>query len=189
MRRVVLSAVLILVAFISCIPVQPTVEGNRFQNEFLSRINKVRAKGCNCGTTYMPPAPPLTWNNQLENAAKSHAVDMARKKYFSHESKDGRTMNDRIMKAGYTYEGFSSYAIGENIAFGQQSIAEVSDGWFKSVGHCKNLMNRDFKEIGIAEVNHYWVQDFGGRNEFSPEQKKLMKNGAKLIMRQEKAGH
>jgi uncharacterized protein YkwD len=153
-----------------------------FKSEFLSRINQTRAKGCNCGDTYFPPAPALTWNNQLFDAAKGHAKDMAKRNYFSHTSKNGRDMQDRIVAEGYNYKGFKSFTVGENIAQGQQTIAEVMDGWFKSEGHCKNLMNPSFKEIGVAEYNNYWVQDFGGRTSFTAEQQKLIKSGKyKLI--------
>ncbi|MET3980213.1 uncharacterized protein YkwD [Mucilaginibacter sp. UYP25] len=148
-----------------------------FKQEFLDLINKTRGKGCKCGSTYYPPAPPLVWNDDLEEAANGHAKDMAKQNYFSHESKDGRTMNTRIVTAGYIFKGWKSFAIGENIAFGQTSIPEVMAGWFKSEGHCKNLMNPGFKEVGVAEYNNYWVQDFGGREAFSEEQQKLIKSG------------
>lgn len=148
-----------------------------FKSSFLSLINKTRAKGCNCGKTYYPPAPPMVWNDNLEDAARGHAKDMARKEYFSHDSKDGRNMDDRIVSAGYVFKGYKSFAIGENIAFGQTSITEVMAGWFRSEGHCKNLMNPDFRDVGVSEVNKYWVQDFGGRESFSPEQQKLIKSG------------
>ncbi|TWR30992.1 CAP domain-containing protein [Mucilaginibacter pallidiroseus] len=155
-----------------------------FKNEFLSLINDTRTKGCKCGSTYYPPAPPLVWNDDLEKAAEGHARDMAKKNYFSHDSKDGRSMSSRIITAGYIFKGFKSFAVGENIAFGQTSIAEVTAGWFKSEGHCKNLMNPTFKEVGVAEKNKYWVQDFGGRESFSPEQQKLIKAGKyKLIQK------
>ena len=94
-------------------------------------------------------------------------------------------MEDRIALAGYTFKGYRSFMIGENIAQGQQSIAEVMHGWFKSVGHCRNLMNPGFKEVGVAENNSYWVQDFGGREPFSAEQQKLIKSGRyRLIEKQ-----
>lgn len=156
----------------------------RFKKDFLEYINRVRKKGCNCGVTYMPPAPPLVWNNQLANAALGHARDMANKNYFSHESKDGRTMQDRVDAAGYNHNGYKSYMIGENIAQGQQSIAEVMNGWFKSEGHCRNLMNPGFKEVGVAVYNTYWVQDFGGREAFSPEMQKLIKSGKYRLIQQ-----
>jgi uncharacterized protein YkwD len=125
----------------------------------------------------MQPAPPLVWNDNLELAAIGHANDMYSRNYFSHTSKDGRSMEDRIVFAGYIFKGYKSFAIGENIAMGQQSIAEVMQGWFKSEGHCRNLMSATFKEVGVAAVNNYWVQDFGGRESFSGEQQKMIKSG------------
>jgi uncharacterized protein YkwD len=154
-----------------------TPGSEKFKKEFLKLINRTRSKGCKCGTTKMQPAPPLVWNDMLEDAALGHAKDMATKNYFSHESQDGRTIKDRIFYVGYDNKGFKSYEIGENIAQGQQSIAEVVEGWFNSEGHCKNLMRPTFKEIGVATYNTYWVQDFGGREEFSDEMKKLLKSG------------
>jgi uncharacterized protein YkwD len=155
-----------------------------FELEFLDRINSVRQQGCKCGTTIMPPAPPLVWNNVLAKAAFAHAKDMSKRNYFSHTSLDGRTSDQRVLAAGYDYKGYKSYQVGENIASSQQSIAEVSDGWFKSEGHCKNLMNPGFKEVGVAQYNDYWVQEFGGRESFSAEQQKLIKSGKiKIIER------
>ena len=139
-----------------------------FKDQFLDAINSVRTKGCNCGVTYMRPVAPITWNDVLASAAREHAIDMYKNSYFDHTSIDGRDLQDRLFNVGYSYKGFRSYAIGENIAAGQRSIDEVMAGWFKSVGHCKNLMNPDFKEVGIFEYNNYWVQDFGGRVPFSP---------------------
>jgi uncharacterized protein YkwD len=181
-------ALMIVVLGISLASASFRQETDDFKDDFLRRINRVREQGCNCGSTYMKPVPPLVWNDKLEKAARGHAADMKRNRYFNHTSKDGRTMSDRIKAAGYTYTGFKSFAVGENIAFGQQSIQEVSDGWFESVGHCKNLMNPSFKEIGIAENGSYWVQDFGGRENFSEAEQKIIKNGGRLIMRQS-SGH
>jgi uncharacterized protein YkwD len=142
------------------------IASEEFKSEFLYRINKVRAEGCKCGNEFMPPVDPLTWNDQLELAAYGHASDMYKKKYFDHISKDGSKLKDRIFATGYTYDGFKSFFIGENIALGQRSINEVMNGWLKSEGHCRNLMSPKFKEVGIALVNSYWVQDFGARNPF-----------------------
>ena len=156
---------------------QQTESTPRFTREFLEYINRTRERGCNCGGEYMPPARPLVWNNVLEIAAMGHAQDMADRNYFSHTSKDGRTMEDRIALAGYTFKGYKDFAIGENIAMGQMSIPEVMQGWFKSPGHCKNLMNPQFKEVGVAQSGEYWVQDFGGRTPFSPEEQRMIKSG------------
>ena len=178
MKRLIKSLLLVTALFVSQLAFAQQFSGStEFKREFLEDINHVRQKGCNCGITYMPPAQPLVWNDLLAIAAKGHAHDMFNQNYFSHTSLDGRSMQDRINASGYTYNGFKSFMIGENIAMGQQSIAEVMQGWFKSEGHCKNLMNPGFKEIGIAEYKNYWVQDFGGRESFSPQQQRMIKSG------------
>ena len=156
---------------------QQIISTPQFRKEFLDNINYTRQKGCTCGIKYMRPVLPLIWNDNLEVAAMEHATDMYNRNYFSHDSKDGRSMEDRIVFAGYLFKGYKSFSIGENIAMGQQSIAEVMRGWFKSEGHCKNLMSPTFKEVGVAVNNAYWVQDFGGRESFSDEQQKLIKSG------------
>lgn len=171
---------LLLISFICVCAFKPWVsqdENFNFQGDFLKLINKTLTKGCNCGNKYYPGAKALVWNDDLATAAQRHADDMARQQYFDHTSKDGRSMSDRIVSAGYFFKGFKSFAVGENIAFGQNSIKEVMAGWFKSEGHCQNLMNPQFKEIGVAENSKYWVQDFGGREPFSQEQQRLIKTG------------
>ncbi|HEY1009551.1 MAG TPA: CAP domain-containing protein [Daejeonella sp.] len=155
-------------ALLSCMalktdPGKPA-SSNNFQNEFLNRVNKLRTSGCKCGRTYMPPVEPVTWNNALENSAFNHARDMYRRRYFAHTSLSGKSIKNRIEEAGYTLSGLRSYAYGENIAAGQKSIDQVMSSWIRSEGHCKNIMNKNFREIGVAEVNLYWVQDFGARN-------------------------
>jgi uncharacterized protein YkwD len=183
MKRLVLGCLFIAIAFggIKAYSQRQTGE-EQFKHDFLERINHVRATGCTCGTTYMPPVAPLAWNNNLQTSAGGHAWDMSNNRYFSHTSKNGRTMEDRIVKAGYYFNGYKNFIIGENIAYGQQSIDEVMAGWLKSEGHCKNLMNPGFKEVGVAENHHYWVQDFGGRESFSPLQQQLIKEGKMTVV-------
>lgn len=182
MRKIIVAGILIFTTLnVFKASAQNPNGDNQFQQEFLYRINSVRQKGCNCGVKWMPPVGALTWNNQLQKSAYGHAKDMEKGNYFSHTSKDGRTMQTRIVNAGYDYNGFQSFFIGENIAFGQQSIAQVMDEWFKSEGHCHNLMNPNFKEIGVSQYNQYWVQDFGGRTPWTPEQQKALKEGAKIV--------
>ncbi|MES3017230.1 MAG: CAP domain-containing protein [Bacteroidota bacterium] len=164
--RLLTLAIPVLV-LLSCMGMKPdpreSASLNRFQNEFLTRINKVRTAGCKCGRTYMPPVEPLKWNNLLERSAYSHAADMSKRRYFNHTSLSGKTIKNRLEEAGYTLTGMRTYAFGENIAAGQKSIDQVMTSWLKSEGHCKNIMSSNFKEIGVAETNFYWVQDFGMR--------------------------
>jgi uncharacterized protein YkwD len=129
----------------------------------------------------------MKWNDQLEFAARGHALDMSEHDYFSHTSINGRSMSDRALDAGYGFKGYKTYAIGENIAQGQTSITEVMNGWLHSEGHCRNLMNPAFREVGVAEINHYWVQDFGGRSEFSAREQRMIKSGRYKLVQKEVA--
>ncbi|MBD1391716.1 CAP domain-containing protein [Mucilaginibacter glaciei] len=185
MRKIFLAIAVIAILIITAgFSYQPASHSS-FKNQFLELINRTREKGCTCGNTYMPPVAPVVWNDNLQQSAEGHAKDMARQEYFSHTSKDGRTMETRIVTSGYKFKGFKSFMIGENIAFGQNDIAEVMAGWFRSEGHCKNLMNPGFKEVGVAEINKYWVQDFGGRESFSAEQQRLIKAGKYRLIQQD----
>jgi uncharacterized protein YkwD len=184
MKYIIYPLLFVLVALTFNVNSKQPDNSSQFKRELLESINHTRASGCTCGVTYMPPAPPVVWNDKLEKAAMGHARDMAKHDYFSHTSRDGRSTMARVEDAGYTHNGFRGFTVGENIAQGQQSIAEVMEGWFKSEGHCKNLMNPDFKEVGVAEHDTYWVQDFGGRVSFSPEMQEMIKSGkVKLIRR------
>lgn len=124
----------------------------------LQLVNEVRQKGCKCGTTYYPAAPAIAWNNQLEQAALLHSNDMYANGYFSHASKDGSKAGDRIDGIGYRWKTY-----GENIAFGYRSEKEVVKGWILSPGHCKNIMSKSFREMGVARVGDYWTQVFATR--------------------------
>lgn len=45
--------------------------------------------------------PPLLINNKLQKASARHSLDMLKNSYLSHESLDGRTVQDRIEESGY----------------------------------------------------------------------------------------
>ncbi len=99
----------------------------------------------------------------LLTAATGHSADMAKNNYFSHTSLDGRTFDQRITAAGYRWS-----AVGENIAAGQTSVQSVMTSWINSPGHCQNLMNPTFRDIGVACVRNdaakyrlYWTMDLG----------------------------
>lgn len=143
-------------------PPAPPASGTTAQ-QVLQLVNQARAQARNCGATSFAAAPALTLNAQLGQAAQGHASDMAAKSYFSHTSQDGRTFVQRIGATGYRYR-----TIGENIAAGQSTAQQVVAGWLQSEGHCRNIMNPSFRELGVGyaaggSYRHYWVQNFGAR--------------------------
>jgi uncharacterized protein YkwD len=128
------------------------------RTKMLQLVNEVRKKGCQCGDTYYYPAPPLTWNTQLEEAAYRHSADMAKNKFFAHKAPDGSRGGNRLDKAGYKWKTY-----GENIGQGYRTEREMLDGWLSSPGHCKNIMNKAYTEMGVARVGTLWTQEFGSR--------------------------
>ncbi len=129
----------------------------------LMLANEARAVPRKCGARHYPAAPPLRWNEKLARAARSHAEDMARFSYFSHDGRDGSKPSQRSVRAGYKYR-----AIGENLAAGPVTAEDAVAGWIRSPGHCANLMSPAYTEMGVAfAVNKssamgvYWAQVFG----------------------------
>ncbi|MCK5728962.1 MAG: CAP domain-containing protein [Methylococcales bacterium] len=105
----------------------------------------------------------LTLSSPLNQAAQHHADDMSSNNYFSHTGLDSSQMSDRASAKGYRYR-----RIGENIAAGQSTATETMQGWIKSAGHRKNILNPHYKEVGFGYsyssnscYRHYWVQVFG----------------------------
>lgn len=124
----------------------------------LQLLNTVRASGCRCEGINYKPAPPLCWNDLLEAAAQKHSNDMFQKNYFNHIEGDGSNGGTRIDAAGYKWMTY-----GENIGMGYRNEKEVVAAWLKSPGHCKNIMNPQYKEVGVACAGLYWTQDFGAQ--------------------------
>ncbi|HHV26561.1 serine protease [Anaerosalibacter bizertensis] len=102
---------------------------------------------------------PLSYNEELSKVARIKSQDMADKNYFSHNSptyKDPFTMMKNF--------GIKYGQAGENIAKGYLSAESVMNGWMNSSGHRANILNSNFKKIGVGYVNKggttYWTQMF-----------------------------
>jgi uncharacterized protein YkwD len=115
------------------------------RQEFLDAVNQARSASRICGTDLYDAAPPVEWNDTLAMAAYLHSEDMASHQLFSHTGSDGSTPGERITREGYEW-----WTYGENIAVGYQTVSAVMQGWLGSEGHCRNIMNPAFAEIGAA---------------------------------------
>lgn len=129
--------------------------------EVVRLTNEVRSKPQNCNTKGMFGAvPPLTVNLKLNLAAQAHSEDMRERNFFAHDAPQPKasTPTERMRAAGYT-----GRLTGENIARGQRSPAAVVQAWLESDGHCANMMNAGYTEIGVGFVKegYYWTQNFG----------------------------
>jgi uncharacterized protein YkwD len=113
----------------------------------------------------------LSLNGTLNNAARWMSQDMANNNYFSHTDSLGRDPFVRLGDFGYTYNTWK----GENLAAGIDSAQEAFDLWKGSPGHNANMLNPNFKVIGIARsyspsstFGWYWATDFGGQGDYVP---------------------
>ena len=110
-----------------------------------------------CSTT------ELEYDYELERVAMQRAAEIALS--YDHTRPNG--------KACFTAYPSGYRGMGENIAAGYASAAEVFDGWkeenesYAGQGHRRNMLSAKFKAVGIGHVVyqgcHYWVQEFGDR--------------------------
>lgn len=90
---------------------------------------------------------PLAENAILDNAAMQKAQDMIANKYFAHNSPQGVDPWYWFRKSGYQY----TYA-GENLAIDFFESSDVVQAWKNSPSHWENLVNQNYKDIGVAVV-------------------------------------
>jgi len=88
---------------------------------------------------------PLSENPILERSAYLKAKDILEKDYFSHWSSEGTSPWYWFKVAGYDYQ-----FAGENLAIGFLDSKEVNDAWMASPAHRQNILNPNYKEVGIA---------------------------------------
>ena len=124
----------------------------RAQADVVALTNRERARA---------GLPPLAVDPLLTTAAQAHSADMAARAFYSHTSPEGSRPWDRAAAAGCTRR-----SIGENIACGQRSPAEVVEGWMNSPGHRANILKPGFTHIGAGFAGGgpaatYWTQLFG----------------------------
>ncbi|HCW32077.1 MAG: hypothetical protein UT55_C0067G0004 [Candidatus Peregrinibacteria bacterium GW2011_GWE2_39_6] len=123
----------------------------------LRLLNKDR-KSHNLKTLFM--------QEDLREVARKHSQDMAKKDYFSHTNKLGKSPSDRLKQARIT-EAIS----GENLAkIGGYPLPTVRAeiGLMNSPGHRANILNEHYNCVGIGVVKsadkiYYYTQNFAKR--------------------------
>lgn len=113
--------------------------------------------------------PPVRVNKVLTETAQSFARYMASTDRYGHRA-DGNQPADRATKQGYDY-----CIVLENIAYyynsggtrSEDMAREFFEGWKKSPGHRRNMLDPDVRETGVAVARsektgyYYAVQLFG----------------------------
>lgn len=150
------------------------------KKEFLDAVNEARAHQQDCGEYGVKPAVgALTWSDKLYKAAYTYNYDMVHGNAWHHVGSN--TQSDIVAKAEHLdggshmrdrieYYNYDFYYIGENIAKGYKTLHDVIAGWIDSDGHCRNLMDAHFTQLGMSllesdntedKYGKYWTQDFG----------------------------
>ncbi|WP_017219704.1 CAP domain-containing protein [Moritella dasanensis] len=131
-----------------------------FKRKMLAAVNAARVSGYTCGNRKMPAVAPVIWNEELQQSAYAHSQNMAEGDYFNHRDKQGNRVGERTYAAGYNWR-----AAGENIAAGQLEASVVINGWLGSKGHCLNIMDAEYSQMGMASYTNknsyygiYWTQ-------------------------------
>lgn len=118
-----------------------------FSDRVLELVNATRAVARSCGSVAYPAVGPLGWNTRTEQAARTQAEYLQQNNLFSHTGAGGSSAGDRLTATDYVWS-----TVGENIAAGFLELPAVVQGWVDSPGHCVNLMNGNFVDVGVVMV-------------------------------------
>ncbi|MGD2110951.1 MAG: CAP domain-containing protein [Phycisphaerae bacterium] len=105
---------------------------------------------------------PVVVNAKLEESATEYACKMANEGFFGHRDPiTGHGPARRAVASQYKF-----YAVGENLAAGQETPADVMKVWMESPPHRDLILGPNWEEVGVAvrtggEHSIYWVQEFG----------------------------
>lgn len=99
--------------------------------------------------------PPLSVNSQLTNAAQQKAEDMVNERYFAHFSPTNKSPWDFFIESGYSYA-----VAGENLAITNEDELAVISGWINSPTHKENMLNGQYRDIGIGIANYGTYQNY-----------------------------
>ena len=134
--------------------VPTAVPGTTTEEEFVSKVialvNQERSK---------EGLIPLSTIPNLTKAANKRAEELITA--YGHTRPDGSRCFTVLAEYDLTY-----MAAGENVAAGQRTPEAVVDAWMNSDGHRKNILNEDFRYIGVgctfSETGYgiYWAQLF-----------------------------
>ncbi len=139
-------------------PNTPVEEPNNSNSSQSSSVEKEVARLVNLERQKAGLAP-LTFSEEISKVARLKSQDMADKNYFSHTSPTYGDPFQMMRSFGIKF----GYA-GENIAKGYRSPEAVMNGWMNSSGHRANILNSNFKKIGVGYIQAngttYWTQMF-----------------------------
>ncbi|MFQ5495306.1 MAG: CAP domain-containing protein [Phycisphaerae bacterium] len=128
-------------------------DADRLVDQTLQLVNLERAERA---------LPPVVVNARLQKIAEDYACRMVELGFFGHTDPfTGDKQQERALAGKYWY-----YALGENLAAGSSTAADVMKRWMESPRHRDVILDPTWKEIGIgvragSDGQIHWVQQFG----------------------------
>lgn len=99
--------------------------------------------------------PTVQHDTLISEVAYFHSEDMYEQQYFSHESKDGRGLKERLEAKNVYY-----VSAGENIAAQHSDAIAAMQGWLNSEGHRETMFNETYNYLGVGVYRLYYTQNF-----------------------------
>lgn len=88
---------------------------------------------------------PLVADARLTAAAAEKLADMQRRRYFGHQTPDGKYIWETLRRATCAY-----HLAGENLGQGLSDEGELERSWMRSAPHRANILNAGYTLIGVA---------------------------------------
>lgn len=140
---------------------EPCIDEQQMQRA-VEQLNALRRQPAQCAATGAD-VQRLTWETRLAASATEQARDLALQDRLSHVDSRNRGLGVRLRSVGYAAAG-----AGENLAAGQSDIDDALQAWLASPSHCANLMQPEYRDVGLACVQRrgsryqrFWVAHFG----------------------------
>jgi uncharacterized protein YkwD len=97
---------------------------------------------------------PLKLSASLTAAARSHSLQMESDGYFAHNSYDGLAFWKRI-QSYYPSSSYGYWSVGENLLWSSPDVdaQKALTMWEASPEHRKNMLDPNWREIGISAVH------------------------------------
>lgn len=141
---------------------EPCADAGALQRAVV-RLNELRLQADAPCAAAQASMQPLAWESHLAASAQAQASDLALRDLLSHVDARQRGLGARLRSAGYAAAG-----AGENLAAGQTDFDDTILAWLASPSHCANLMQPEFRDVGLACVQRrgsryerFWVAHLG----------------------------
>lgn len=148
MKRLVLCIVLAACAMIFVAPAAPAqaLTMTKPEKQLLALVNHVRATH---------NLPKLTVATCLERASRAHSREMVRRGYFSHNSYNGESFSQRLIRFGFSTSGCKRWTAGEDIAWGYGpggTAKAVFTAWMHSAPHRAVILDKSLRRVGVGRA-------------------------------------